>query len=423
MQVGLQSPVRKICFVSVCLVLSIAYLTFCARHFIAVQLSGKAELPALEKAIRLEPQNADYLYLAGRYHLLLRQDPFSALPFFQSAVALNPHNAAYFFDLSIAQRLLGNSEEQNRAIERAIEADPTTPEIAWKAANLYWVEGRSEKALQEFRVVMSSDPTHTGEALRSCWKIQPNIETLLEKVIPAKADVYSTFLEFLISEKQDVAAGRLWQQIVKLEQPIETRYVFDYVHYLIDRKQVEQADQVWSDAGSLSGLDEYQPSTSNSVVNGDFSLPILNAGFDWRYEEHAGVSLGLDPTESHSGHRSLSVVFDSSGIADAGIQEFVSVTPNAGYEFSAYFKSEDIQGAGGPRLLVQDHYDGRVLFSSDDLRGADFWKQIIGTFNAGPNTKLITIRLARIPAGDAIRGRLWLDNLRMSRKDKMEGAE
>lgn len=423
MQVGLQRPVRKISFVSVCVVLSIAYLTFCGRHFLAVHLSAKAELPALEKAIRLEPQNADYRYLAGRYHLLLRQDPSTALPLFQSAVALNPYNAGYWFDLSVAHQLLGNTEEQARAIEHAIGNDPTTPEIAWKAANLHWVGGQAEKALQEFRVVMSSDPTHAGESLRSCWQIRPDIETLLEKVIPPKADVYSRFLEFLISEKQDAAAARLWQQMAKLGQPIDTRYIFDYVHYLIDRKQVEQADQVWSDAANLSVLYEYQPSASNFVVNGDFSLPILNAGFDWRYQEHDGVSLGLDPTESHSGHRSLSVVFDSSGIADAGIQEFVSVSPNTSYEFSAYFKSEDIQGAGGPRLLVQDHYDGSVLFSSDDLRGADFWKQIIGSFNTGADTKLVTIRLARIPAGDAIRGRLWLDDLRMSRKEKLEGAE
>ncbi len=150
------------------------------------------------------------------------------------------------------------------------------------------------------------------------------------------------------------------------------------------------------------------------MVNGDFSQPVLNGGFDWRYEKLSDVSLALDSTESHSGHRSLSIIFDSRGIEDAGIRQLVPVEPNTRYEFSAYFKSEGLEGAGGPRFLLQDQFTAASYFASEELKDADFWKQVSGTFNTGPDTRLLVLRIQRIPAGNAIRGKLWIDGVRLA---------
>ena len=86
------------------------------------------------------------------------------------------------------------------------------------------------------------------------------------------------------------------------------------------------------------------------TVNGDFNLDVLNGGFDWQYQRQSSVALTLDPSDFHSGHRSLLVNFDGPGISDAGIRQFIAVQPNTPYEFSAYYKNGEIQGAGGPHL-------------------------------------------------------------------------
>jgi hypothetical protein len=423
MQLALQSPIRKILLLGACLLLSILYVFFCSRGFLASYWSQQPRIADLEKAIAMEPGNAAYRYMAGRYYLLVDQNPVAALPFFESSVALNPHAAASWFDLSTADQLLGNTNGEESAIAHAIAADPTTPEIAWKAANLYWVEGKPEKALAEFRVVMENDPELAGQAIQRAWRIRPDVDWLLQNVMPRRADLYSAFLELLISDKQASAAAKLWDHLAKLAQPVEPRYLFEYVRYLVDQQDVAQAHRVWSDAANLADLAAYQPSSSNLVINGDFSLPILNGGFDWLYQEIPGVSLGLDPTESHSGHRSLSVVFDSTGLADAGIQQLVPVDPNTTYQFSAYYKSESIEGAGAPRLVVEDRFSGKTYFTSDELKGADFWSQVAGTVTTDGNAKLLMIHLARIPAGNAIRGRLWIDDVQMTVKDSTEGGE
>jgi hypothetical protein len=191
-------------------------------------------------------------------------------------------------------------------------------------------------------------------------------------------------------------------------------HVFDYVRYLIERRDVGPAHQAWQQAAGLCDLSGYQPSSENLVVNGDFSLPVLNGGFDWLYEKSSDVSLALDPAETHSGQHSLSIIFDSRGIEDAGIRQLIPVDPDTKYEFSAYFKSEGLEGAGGPRFLLQDRFTGANYFASEELKDAGFWRQVGGTFDTGPNTKLIVLRIQRVPAGNAIRGKLWIGGVRLA---------
>jgi hypothetical protein len=150
------------------------------------------------------------------------------------------------------------------------------------------------------------------------------------------------------------------------------------------------------------------------VINGDFSLPVLNGGFDWLYQQSKDVSLALDPTQSHTGHRSLLISIDSRGIEDAGIRQLILVEADASYDFSAYFKSEDMQGAGGPRFAIQDLYSEATYFVSDPLKDADSWQTINGTFTTGPDTRLLVLRIQRLPAGSPIRGKLWIDDIRLA---------
>jgi tetratricopeptide (TPR) repeat protein len=414
MQIALQSPARKTIFLGTCVALATVCIGFAVRAFLADRFSQKLDLASLQMAARLEPGNAEYQYRLGRYFLQTQHSPETAESFFKSAVALNSHNASYWFELSRTYQRLASADQQKDALQRAIAADPSTPEVAWDAANLYWSLGDTDKALQEFRVVLEQDPYLPAAALDRCWRIKPEVNALLRDVVPRRADTYSTFLDFLVSRNEPAAAATVWMQIVQLQQPVEMRHVFDYVRYLIERQEVARAQQTWRQAATLCNLLGYQSSPENLVVNGDFSQPVLNGGFDWRYEKLADVSLALDPIESHSGHRSLSIIFDSRGIEDAGIRQLVPVEPNTKYEFSAYFKSEGLEGAGGPRFLLQDQFSATNYFASEELKDADFWKQVSGSFTTGPDAKLLVLRIQRVPAGNAIRGKLWVDGVRLA---------
>jgi hypothetical protein len=163
-------------------------------------------------------------------------------------------------------------------------------------------------------------------------------------------------------------------------------------------------------------LTAYLPSSENLIVNGNFELPILNAGLDWQYYKQSSVSLSLDPSDFQSGRRSLQITFNGPGINDAGIFQFIPVQPGTTYDFTGYYKSGDTEGAGGPHLTVQDAYSQQVYYESDELKEAGFWKSASGQFTTSTDCKLVVLRIRRLPAGSPIREKLWVDDFHLVRK-------
>src|SRR5579871_2438312 len=258
MRVALSSLRRKTAFLGVSLVVTAAYLSFSAREFLAFHFSQQPDLASLQTAALLEPTNAAYQDLLGRFALLAQRDPENAAHFFRSATNLNPHQARYWFDLSTAYQILGDRSRQKSALLQANIADPKTPEVAWEAANLYWAEGDADEALRKFRIVIENDPSLMGQALDRCWRIRPDVNALMQEALPRNAEAYSFFLEFLISKNRATDASAVWLQLAQLQQPVDARYIFEYVHYLLDRHDIGQALTVWQQAAELSELSAYQ---------------------------------------------------------------------------------------------------------------------------------------------------------------------
>ena len=394
------------------------YLALSTTRFLASYLGDSTNRRYLRLAARLDGGDADYSDGIGLYELLARQSPQAAVRWLQSATDINPHSSKYWLDLAMAQQALGDVDAEKRSLAQAATVDPHTPDVAWQVANLYLAQGSLDEAMRQFHSVLENNPPVTGVAITSLWKIRPDIDYLLDNVIPPAA--YSPLLEFLISRKETAAAGKLWERMANLQQPVERRYVFGYLQYLLASRQPEQAALVWQQAGSLSDLAAYEPSSENLLVNGDFSLEMLNAGFDWRHRATAGVSLALDPSETHSSSRSLRLTFEGPGIDDAGIAQMVAVDPNTKYDFSGFYRAEGLDGAGGLEFAIQDAYSGSKFFMGEDLRDVDYWKKTGGSFVTGPDTHLVMLSIARVPSGRPIRGKLWIDGLRLIPSESSE---
>ncbi len=416
MEFPLNTALRKNLVIGGALLLSLGYLFLAARIFAASWFGGQPKLASLQRAARLDPWNADYHYHLGRYYALVARDPGTAVAFYRTAVRLNPFSARYWFDLASAYQVLADTGNQSAALEEAIRADPTTPDVAWESANFYLVQGEEDKALREFRVVMQNDPTLEGPAIQFCWRIKPDVDELLREVVPARSEAQVAFLNLLMSKEETASTAKVWAAMMANPQRFELRHVFSYFQYLLNHKDVDQARLVWQQAAPRFGLAAYLPTGHNLIVNGDFNLDVLNGGFDWQYEKQQSVTLTLDPSDFHSGHRSLLIAFDGPGVTDAGIRQFIAVQPGTAYEFSAYYKNGDFEGAGGPHFTIQDAYNRDVLYDSDDLKEAGFWKSANGEFTTGPDTKLVILHVRRIPEGSPIRGKLWVDDFHLAPK-------
>jgi tetratricopeptide (TPR) repeat protein len=392
-----------------------AYLALTTSQFLAAQFSAIPRASYLRKATKLDPSNAEYRDSMGRFLLLVQQSPANALPWLWTATSLNPNRSEYWLHRAVAEHLIGDSESERNSLARVSAANPHSSDVAWQLGNLYLSQGALEPAFCEYRKVLQNDSELSSQAIQICWRVRPDIDFLLENVIPAGAD--EPFLSFLVSSNEPVAAAKVWERMVALQQPVERRFLFDYLNYLFTQHDPVQASRVWQQAANLSGLAAYQPTQKNLLVNGDFRLNVLNNGFDWIYQKTSAVSLAIDPDESRSGSRSLRIEFQGPGLEDSGIRQLVSVDPDTEYAFSGYYKTAEMEGAGGPKFAIQDVYSGAKLFMSDDLRGAASWTNVNGRLTTGPETHLIVLRVARVPADRPIRGKLWIDALKLVRSN------
>jgi len=190
--------------------LTVVYLLLAAREFAASHYAFRPDLPSLERAVRLTPENADYHHRLGRYFAFVDANPQSALDNYQAATRLNPHQARYWFDLASAYQVLGDTSNQTWALEHAIETDPTTPDVAWEAANFYLVRGDNEKALREFHVVLENEPSLAALAIQFCWRINPDVDMLLRDVVPPRSTAYIAFLSLLMTRQETAATAKVW---------------------------------------------------------------------------------------------------------------------------------------------------------------------------------------------------------------------
>jgi tetratricopeptide (TPR) repeat protein len=300
-----------------------------------------------------------------------------------------------------------------------VEADPTTPHVAWEAANLFLVQGDREKALRYFRVVLANDPDPdtVDSALQLCWRATEDANQILAQALPPRPDLYLSFLRLLIYKQQTAEAKNVWNRLIGLNQVFSTQLAFPYLRFLIAQQEVAAAQTAWQQLAVLDwSLQPYLSSRENLIVNAGFEENLRNGGFDWWYESKPHVILAIDTGEFHSGTRSLSVTFDGQSASEAGISQFIPVKPNTDYEFSAESRTEDIESASGPRFAIMDAYTNASYVLTDDVLGTNPWRVQHVRFQTGPNTNLVLLKIVRQPAGPLIRGKLWIDDLRLIEK-------
>jgi tetratricopeptide (TPR) repeat protein len=417
MRIELRSPLRKFSFAAACCILVGPYLFLALRTYLASHLAATPDISNLNKAIRLEPSNAEYRELLGRNLALSGASLDEAISDYWTAIHLDPYEARYWLDLAGAYQVAGRINEQGESVEHAVEADPTTPHVAWEAANFFLVQGDPERALRYFRVVLANDPEAVDSALLLCWRATGDANRILDQALPRRPDLYLSFLRLLIYKQEVAAAENVWNHLIALNQEFSTKLALPYFRFLIAKREVAAAETAWQQLAKVDpSLQPYLPSRENLIINGGFEENLLNGGFDWWYESNPHAALAIDTSEFHSGTRSLSVTFDGQSASEAGISQFIPVKPNTDYEFSAEFRTEELETASGPRFAIADAYSNASYVLTDDVMGTNPWRLQQARFHTGPNTNLVLLKIVRRPAGPLIRGKLWIDDLRLVEK-------
>src|SRR5438067_11092036 len=315
MQISLHSRSRKLLFILVSLVGVAPFLFVTTRMYRAQRYAEKGDFLA---AIRLAPQNADYYAQSSQLQLFTETSTRPAIDNLKIAVVLNPFAARSWLALAQAYHVSGASEQERMSIERAISADPTTPEVLWEAATFFAARGDNDTALRYFRGISQYDDD-PSPALEAAWRLTQDADQVLRSAMPDTVGAHLAFLRLMVLRNEPSGAQNTWSHLVRMEKPIAPRTVFFYLQYLLDRKDGLSVRNAWRELSAISpALGKYR-SPNNLIVNPGFEEEMLNGGLDWQFKLTSGTELAVDTSVFRSGSRSLSIGYGGENNTDAGV--------------------------------------------------------------------------------------------------------
>lgn len=418
------SLIRKLALALSCTAIMAVYVTRVARVYLAQSSAeGDIQIAGLERATRLAPDDAELPHLLGMRLSAAGEDSQSAIANLKRAVSLNPHRGYYWLDLAALYEAEGNIATQNEAVQSALIAEPYNPEIGAQAGQFFLESGDPDRAFPLFKQALERNPEAVDSILRVCWKQAPDAKIILARAIPGNPVLQLAFLHMLADQGELSAASDVWKAIVSAQKPFDPRLSFFYFDFLLKEQDVAGFKSGWEELAALAPeIRAYLPS-ENLIVNGSFDQTLLNSGLDWRHEPADNIAVGIDDRVAHSGAHSLALSYNGKPAYDSGWTEFVPVQGDTDYEFSAWIKSESITTSSGPRIELIDALSGNTLLLTDDVLDTHPWHEIKGAVHVPEETLLLALKIVRAPANTRIRGRVWVDDLRLVRSQAKRDAQ
>ena len=387
---------------------------------VADTVAKDATVKMLQLAISLAPRNSDYHLRLGRLYQYSAADvhPEQALAQLQAAARLNPYDPQVWLDLAAALEFQGRIKEAEVCLRYADGLAPRLPAYQWTIGNFFLLHGNLEEAFLHFRAVLAGTSRFDGILFDTAWKAAGNAQQVLEQLIPRRTETEFSYLNYLVSHRQDLAAQEVWQRIVKSPESFPPTAAAPYLDGLLATHRPAEAYQVWSDLLSRSAIPAtYQPTGQNLIINGNFEEELINMGFAWRSTAVEDIYTGLGTTIFHSPSHALFINFLGKENYDyRHFYQWVKVEPGRAYRLQALMKTAGITTDSGPRLEVRDPYDPAALDKlSDDLEGTHLgWTKLAVDFTTGPKTGLIVVAIRRLPSrklDNQIAGEVWVDDV------------
>jgi hypothetical protein len=423
MQIAIKTKPARALLVSVEAAMFLVLTGWVGKAYVADVLASRPTMDNLERAVKLDPSNAEYhTRLGGLYEYSpLDLQLGKAEEHFRRAIHLDSYDPQAWLQLAVAMELQGRIGEAGTCLRRVHLLAPNLPAYQWPIANFYLLQGNIDEAFRHFRIVLAGTSQYDSHVFGLAWKATDDAGKILQELIPERVTTEFSYLNFLVSGRRLNEAQAVWKRIVAGREAFFPGQSSPYIESLVGAQRTDEAYQVWTDL-QKKGLIRYSslPSEKNLISNGEFEDELLNMGFDWRIVSVEGVYAGLDTSTYHSPSHALLVQFTGKqNLLYQHVYQYVKVSPGQSYRLQAFMKTEDITTDSGPRLQVYDAYNAKALDKlTDDLTGtSDGWTSLLLDFATGPKTDLIVVRLVRLPSkkfDNLISGKVWLDDVQLT---------
>jgi Tfp pilus assembly protein PilF len=396
---------------------------FAAYHILAtwrgMALSQKAYTrESLLEAASIDPSNPDPFQKLGVFHQynLLQVDLKKAAQYFQKAIQKNPLEQEYWLHLAKIFQRMGEAGASRRALENAIMVFPTSYRGRWVAGNLLLQQGELERALPHFAYILAHYPNQSSLVYEVWGKALDDPDFILERLIPKDPSSLKQYLAYLYGIKDTKSAKKAWEKLASLGYKSDRRETIRHIDFLISRRELTEAAQVWKARLQEEGLGI--PPDGNTVTNGGFeSEKVLGGGFDWRIGTVTGAEVSFDHSVAFEGKNSLKIAFNGKENVDFHhVYQYLALKPNTDYLLKAHMKTEGVTTKSGLKIEVLGI--GPAFYRASDplLTGDNDWKELTVPFRTPALSQgvMIRVRRARTDKFDRfISGTVWVDNIQI----------
>jgi Tfp pilus assembly protein PilF len=423
MVLRLSSSIARATLLFVAAVLAAALGYSSTRNALAAHFAGMETRLGQERAVQLEPGNPETWFLLGRYWQYNIEEPDSkrAVAAYRTAISLDPHSATTWLDLAAAYESEGDATAARAAFQQAKRVYPISAEVAWRYGNFLLRQNEIPAAFAEIRHSVDADPKRAAEAVSRSWRLDPDINSIIENVLPPSAPVYLDAIRELDADAAMDPALTVWDKLRALQPPprIALYDIIPFTDSLVQAHRIDDAHRVWTQAVTLANPIPPPNDASGSLIwDGGFETGLAGGGFSWVFAPASlGVQSSTDTKEKHSGERSLRLIFDGRRNVDFdGICHIAFVEPGASYRFSAWVKTQALTTDQGVRFRLEwteNAHNSAV--ETPDVHGTQPWTEVSIPWAAtGDGSRQVRVCINRKPSddfGSRIHGSAWIDDV------------
>jgi hypothetical protein len=405
-------------FLALILGAALAYLSI--RTATADYYANLGTRVGYETAARLEPKNALNWYLLGRYwqYTLDEPDARRAILNYRRALSLNPHSASTWLDLATAYESEGDLPNARAAFLQAKLAYPLSADVSWRYGNFLLRQDQVPEAFAEIRRAVYADPKRSAEAFSRCWRVAPDINSILDDVLPPDRDGYLGVIRELGAGSQFAAALTVWERLVSIRPVLNLFDAIPFTDLLIQKHHLSDARRIWSDAVRLSNTPQNIDPPGSVLWDGGFETGVRGGAFAWTFAAPSGgVQTSIDGRQKHSGNSSLRLTFDGRhNVNFDGVCNSAEVRPQTTYHLSGWVRTQTLTTDQGARLRLywySDSHQGSFI-ETPDVQGTQPWTFVNIPWTSGKDVQFVRVCVVRDTSGkldSRIHGSAWVDDV------------
>jgi hypothetical protein len=346
-----------------------------------------------------------------------------AIAEYERAVSLSPNDYRFWMALGTAHEQIGDSAKGEQALKRAVALAPSYAYPRWYLGNLLLRRGRYDEAFKELRLAAEADADLEPQQFNFLWAIYSENLDALKTAMGEGSERRARFALYLLNRQRHDDGLRVWNSLNGDEKKTNREIGNSMIANLLIVRRYHDAMKVWND---IAANERYRAELDH-VFDGSFE-DAINYGpemvFAWQVKGAPQLEIGIDPTKSNGGARSLRVVFQvRSNLESLDISQLVPVAPNSEYDFEYYFTTDKLESGSAPMVQVIDAYSAQLLATSGQApSGSTPWTRVGLSVKTSDKTEAVMLKVVRQKCSDEetpicpIFGSIWYDDFSFKRR-------